>query len=46
MAVRYIPDELISKISILRSGDADRIQSFIREAIIEKLEKEDPLRRS
>ncbi len=42
MAVKYIPDDLIARISILRYGDSERIQIFIKEAIIEKLEKEDP----
>jgi len=41
MAVKYIPDDIISRISVLMNGDMASIQSFIKKALEEKLENEE-----
>jgi len=41
MAVKYIPDDLVSRISVLMNGDTESIQFFIKKALEEKLENEE-----
>ena len=41
MAVKYIPDDIISRISVLMNGDAESIQVFIKKALEEGLKNEE-----